>query len=82
MLISATRFAMSCRPLKESAQDPETPNPVTPTKPPRNAGACHCNQDAENLDVSAKLLSLVMLASIDQICFTARLWVGINISEE
>jgi hypothetical protein len=33
-------------------------------------------------NVSAKLLSFVMLASIDQICFTARLLVGINISEE
>ncbi len=46
--ISANRFAMYCRPLEESTQDPETPNPVTPTKPPRNAGACHYNPDAEN----------------------------------
>ncbi len=27
--------------------DPETPNPVTPTKPPRNARAGHDNPDAE-----------------------------------
>jgi hypothetical protein len=33
-------------------------------------------------NVSAKSPLFVMLASIDQICFTARLWVGINISEE
>ncbi len=39
---------MSHRPWEESAQDPETPNPVTPTKPPRNAGAGQDNSDAEN----------------------------------
>ena len=38
---------MSCRPLEESAPDPETSNPVTPTKPPRNAGAGQDNSDAE-----------------------------------
>ncbi len=38
---------MSCRPWEESAPDPETPNPVTPTNPPRNAGAGQDNQDAE-----------------------------------
>jgi hypothetical protein len=31
-------------------QGPETPNPVTPTKPPRNAGAGLYNPDAENLE--------------------------------
>ncbi len=39
---------MPHRPWKESAQDPETPNPVTPTKPQCNAGASHYNPDAEN----------------------------------
>jgi hypothetical protein len=39
---------MSCRPWEESAQDPETPNPVTPTKPPRNAMAGENNSDTEN----------------------------------
>jgi hypothetical protein len=38
---------MSCRPWEESAPDPKTPNPVTPTKPPRNAGAGQDNPDAE-----------------------------------
>jgi hypothetical protein len=47
ILISATRSAMSHRPWEESAADPETPNPVTPTKPPRNAGAGQDNPDAE-----------------------------------
>ncbi len=41
-------LSSQCRPWEESAQDPETPNPVTPTKPPHNAGAGHYNQDAEN----------------------------------
>jgi hypothetical protein len=39
---------MPHRPWEESAQDPETPNPVTPTKPQRNAGASHDNPDAQN----------------------------------
>ncbi len=39
---------MSYRPWEESAPDPETPYPVTPTKLPRNAGAGQDNQDAEN----------------------------------
>ncbi len=41
---------MSCRPWEESApdSDPETPNPVTPTKLPRNAWAGQDNPDAEN----------------------------------
>jgi hypothetical protein len=39
---------MSCRPLEESASDPKTPHPVTPTKPPLNARAGHYNTDAEN----------------------------------
>ena len=38
---------MSHRPWEESAPDPETPNPVTPTKPQRNAGAGQDNPDAE-----------------------------------
>jgi hypothetical protein len=41
---------MSHRQLGESAPDPEKPNPVTPTKPPRNAGAGQDNPDAENLE--------------------------------
>jgi hypothetical protein len=41
---------MSCRPWEESVPDPETPNPVTPTKPPRNAWAGQDNPDAENLE--------------------------------
>jgi hypothetical protein len=36
------------RPWEESAPDPQTPNPVTPSKPPLNAGAGHYNPDAEN----------------------------------
>ncbi len=56
---------MSYRPLEECAQDPDTPNSVTPPKPPLNAEACHYNDDAENWNVSAKLLSFVILASID-----------------
>jgi hypothetical protein len=39
---------MSHQPWEKSAPDPETPNPVTPTKPPRNAGAGQDNQDAQN----------------------------------
>jgi hypothetical protein len=46
---------MSCRPLEEFAQDPETPNPFTPTKPPRNAGVCHYNLDAENLECQRQI---------------------------
>ncbi len=38
---------MSHRPWGESAPDPEKPNPVTPTKLPRNAGAGQDNPDAE-----------------------------------
>jgi hypothetical protein len=38
---------MSFLPWEESAPDPETPNPVTPIRPPRNAGAGHYNPDAE-----------------------------------
>jgi hypothetical protein len=41
---------MSCRPWEESAPDPETPNPVTPTKLPLNARAGQDNQDAEILE--------------------------------
>jgi hypothetical protein len=36
---------MPCR--SEEAQIPESPNPVTPTKPPRNDGAGYDNSDAE-----------------------------------
>ncbi len=45
------------RPLEESesAQDPLTPNPVTHTKPQRNAGACHYNPDAENLECQRQI---------------------------
>jgi hypothetical protein len=39
---------MSYRLWEESAPDPETLNPVTPTKPLRNAGAGQDNLDAEN----------------------------------
>jgi hypothetical protein len=39
---------MSYRPCEESAPDPESPNPVTPTKPLHNAGPGHYNPDAEN----------------------------------
>jgi hypothetical protein len=39
---------MPRRPWEESAQDPETPNPVTPTKPQHNAGAGQDNPDADN----------------------------------
>jgi hypothetical protein len=39
---------VSYQPWEESAQDPETPNLVTPTKPQRNARAGHYNPDAEN----------------------------------
>jgi hypothetical protein len=35
---------------EESAQDHETPNPVTPTKSPCNAGGGQDNSDAENLE--------------------------------
>ncbi len=38
---------MSHRPWEESAPDPETPNPVRPTKLPRNAGAGQDNPEAE-----------------------------------
>jgi hypothetical protein len=38
---------MSYRPWEESAPDPETPHPITPTKPQHNARASHCNQHAE-----------------------------------
>jgi hypothetical protein len=38
---------MSYRPWEESAQDAETPNPVTATKPPRHAGAGQDYLDAE-----------------------------------
>ena len=38
---------MPCRSDEEEAQIPESPNPVTHTKPPRNAGACYNNSDAE-----------------------------------
>jgi hypothetical protein len=41
---------MSHRPWEESAPDPETPNPITPTKSPRNAGAGKDNPDAESLE--------------------------------
>ena len=47
-LFAATRSAMSYRPWEESAPDTETPIPVTPTKPPRNAGAGQDGPDAEN----------------------------------
>jgi hypothetical protein len=48
ILISVTRSAMSCRPWEESSPDPETPNPVTPTKPPRNAEAGQDNPDVKS----------------------------------
>jgi hypothetical protein len=38
---------MPCRSDEEEAQIPESPNPVTPTKPQRNDGAGHDNSDAE-----------------------------------
>jgi hypothetical protein len=46
---------MSCRPWEESVQDPETPNPVTPTKSLRNAGAGHFNQDVENSECQRQI---------------------------
>ena len=39
---------MSYRPWEDSAPVTEMPSPVTPTKPPRNAGAGHDSPDAEN----------------------------------
>jgi hypothetical protein len=38
---------MPCRSDEEEAQIPESPNQVTPTKPPRNDGAGYDNLDAE-----------------------------------
>ena len=38
---------MPCRSDEEEMQRPGSPNPVTPTKPQRNDGACHDNSDAE-----------------------------------
>jgi hypothetical protein len=38
---------MPCRSDEEEAQIPESPNPVTPTKPQRNDGAGYDNSDAE-----------------------------------
>jgi hypothetical protein len=38
---------MPCRSDDEEAQIPESPNPVTPTKPPCNDGAGYYNSDAE-----------------------------------
>jgi hypothetical protein len=38
---------MPCRSDEEEAYIPEMPNPVTPTKPPRNDGASYDNSDAE-----------------------------------
>ncbi len=38
---------MPCRSDEEETQIPEPPNPVTPTKPPRNDGAGYDNSDAE-----------------------------------
>jgi hypothetical protein len=38
---------MPCRPVEVEAQIPEQPNPVTPTKLPRNDGADYDNWDAE-----------------------------------
>jgi hypothetical protein len=38
---------MPCRSDEEEAQTPGPPNPVTPTKPPRNDGACYDNSDAQ-----------------------------------
>ena len=35
---------------EDSAPDPETPNPVTPTKLPRNAGSGQDGPNAENLE--------------------------------
>jgi hypothetical protein len=38
---------MPCRSVEEEARIPESPNPVTPTKPARNDGAGHDNPDAK-----------------------------------
>ncbi len=38
---------MPCRSDEEEAQIPESLNPFTPTKPPRNDGAGYDNSDAE-----------------------------------
>ncbi len=38
---------MPCRSDEKEAQIPESPNPVTPTKPPRKDGACYDNSDAD-----------------------------------
>ncbi len=38
---------MACWSDEEEAQIPEPPNPITPTKLPRNDGACYDNTDAE-----------------------------------
>jgi hypothetical protein len=42
-----TQSVMPCRSDEEEAQISEQPNPVTPTKPPRNDRAGHDNSDAE-----------------------------------
>jgi hypothetical protein len=42
---------MPCQSDEEFTQGSEKPNPVTPTKQQCNAGACHDNQDAKNLNV-------------------------------
>ncbi len=42
-----TQSAMPCRPDGEEMQRPESPNLVTPTKPPSNDGADHDNPDSE-----------------------------------
>ena len=38
---------MPCRSVEEEAQIPESPNPVTPTKPLHNDGAGYDNTDAK-----------------------------------
>jgi hypothetical protein len=74
ILISTTCFAMSCRPLEESAQDPESPNPVTPTQPPRSAGACHYNPDAKNLECQRQIAFVCNACRHWRVCGENRQW--------
>ena len=46
---------MPCRPEEQSAQGPESENPVTPTKAVRNDGAENEEPDAENSGTESDL---------------------------
>ncbi len=67
---------MSSRPLdsEESVQDPEAPNPVTPTKLPLNAWASHYNQDVWNSECQRQIALYVILVSIDGFVEENRQW--------